>query len=202
RRGGRQRGLRWTPSVRPGGPSPEQPEARMEPTMWADMTSRRSAARRLFGGRRSTRTRAQGWAGGVGALALLAALASCGSPASVGPAPTSGSAQEGGSGAPTTGSVTNVSGPIAFPAGVSANHRYLVDQQGRPFLMVGDSPQCLSANLSTDDMDYFFADRQAHGFNTAWVNLLCGSYTRGAADASTYDGIKPFLKENDLSTPN
>jgi hypothetical protein len=89
-----------------------------------------------------------------------------------------------------------------FPAKVSANRRYLVDQHGDPYLMVGDSPQCLSANLSPDDMEFFFADRQSHGFNTAWVNLLCAGYTRGRNDASTYDGIKPFLKEGDLSTPN
>ena len=42
----------------------------------------------------------------------------------------------------------------------------------------------------------------AHGFNTAWVNLLCGPYTGGRDDASTYDDIKPFTKEGDLSTPN
>jgi hypothetical protein len=91
---------------------------------------------------------------------------------------------------------------FAFPVAVSADHRYLVDQQDRPYLMVGDSPQCLSANLSTGQMESFFADRQAHGFNTAWVNLLCGPYTHGADDASTYDGIKPFTATGDVSTPN
>jgi hypothetical protein len=91
---------------------------------------------------------------------------------------------------------------FAFPVGVSANHRYLVDQQGKPFLVVGDSPQCLSTNLTTADMEFFFANRHIHGFNVAWVNLLCGSYTRGAPDASTYDGIKPFTTPGDLSTPN
>ncbi len=90
----------------------------------------------------------------------------------------------------------------AFPAAVSSNHRYLVDQQGKPFLVVGDSPQCLSTNLTTVDMDFFFADRHARGFNVAWVNLLCGTYTRGAPDARTYDGIKPFTTPGDLSTPN
>ncbi len=90
---------------------------------------------------------------------------------------------------------------LPVPVAVSANHRYLVDQDGKPYMIVGDSPQCLSTNLSPDDMDYFFADRQAHGFNAAWVNLLCGTYTRGGDDASTYDGIKPFLND-DLATPN
>jgi hypothetical protein len=107
---------------------------------------------------------------------------------------------------PTVASSTagNAASPDSFavPVEVSSDHRVLVDQHGKPFMMVGDSPQCLSASLSTDDMEFFFSDRQAHGFNTAWVNLLCGSYTRGRDDASTYDGIKPFLKDGDLASPN
>jgi Protein of unknown function (DUF4038)/Putative collagen-binding domain of a collagenase len=69
-------------------------------------------------------------------------------------------------------------------------------------MIVGDSPQCLSTNLTPDDMDYFFADRHEHGFNAAWVNLLCGPYTRNPNGTSTYDGIKPFVQDDDLSTPN
>jgi hypothetical protein len=91
---------------------------------------------------------------------------------------------------------------LPFPAGVSANHRYLVDGNGAPYLLVGDSPQCLSANLSLADINYFYADREQHGFNAAWVNLLCGPYTGGRSDYSTYDGIVPFTTPGDLSTPN
>ncbi len=97
---------------------------------------------------------------------------------------------------------TTAPASIGFPVGVSANHRFLVDESGKPFLVVGDSPQCLSAKLSTADMEFFFADRQAHGFNTAWVNLLCGEYTKGKSDARTFDDIPPFTKPGDLSTPN
>ena len=91
---------------------------------------------------------------------------------------------------------------LAFPAGVSANHRYLVDQKGAPYLLVGDSPQCMATNLSLTDMDYFLADRERHGFNAMWVDILCGPYTAGRPDYSTYDGIVPFTTPGDLSTPN
>jgi hypothetical protein len=91
---------------------------------------------------------------------------------------------------------------VAFPVGVSENERYLVDEDGQPWMMNGDSPQCLSANLSVADMEYFFANRASHGFNSAWVNLICGPYTHGRDDASTFDGIKPFTDDNDLSTAN
>jgi hypothetical protein len=90
----------------------------------------------------------------------------------------------------------------AFPVAVSANHRYLIDQNGSPYLLVGDSPQCLATKLSVADMDYFFTDREQHGFNALWVDILCGPYTGGQADYSTYDGMLPFTSPGDLSTPN
>jgi hypothetical protein len=51
-------------------------------------------------------------------------------------------------------------------------------------------------------MEFYFADREKKGFNAAWVNLICGPYTFGTSDARTCDGIKPFLSDRDLSTPN
>ncbi len=104
--------------------------------------------------------------------------------------------------ATVTTSATAADGSFPFPVAVSTNGRYLVDQDGAPFMIVGDSPQCLSAHLTTQDMDYFFANRQKRGFNTAWVNLICGTYTWGVRDARTCDGITPFVRDGDLSTPN
>jgi len=90
----------------------------------------------------------------------------------------------------------------AFPLKVSANGRYLVDQNDKPFLITGDSPQALMVNLSETEAESFFADRQAGAFNLVWINLLCATYTGGRADGSTYDGIVPFTSPGDLSTPN
>src|SRR5258706_9769586 len=89
-----------------------------------------------------------------------------------------------------------------FPLKVSLNRRYLVDQDNKPFLLMGDSPQALIANLSEAEANMFFADRQANGFNAAWVNLLCSTYTGGRPDGSTFDGIVPFTTPDDLATPN
>ena len=89
-----------------------------------------------------------------------------------------------------------------YPLKVSANGRYLVDQNNAPFLLTGDSPQALIVNLSEAEAESFFADRQAGGFNLVWINLLCATYTGGRADASTSDGIIPFTTAGDLSTPN
>ena len=91
---------------------------------------------------------------------------------------------------------------VVYPLKMGPTRRYLVDQRGRPFLIVGDSPQSMIVNLSLQDAKTYIADRKSLGFNALWVNLLCDKYTAGRADGSTYDHIQPFLKPNDLSTPN
>ncbi len=107
-----------------------------------------------------------------------------------------------GLGGPISVRVSLPPGAPAYPMKMSTNHRYLVDQNNVPFLMVGDSPQALIANLSEADAEFYFADRQAKGFNTVWINLLCKPYTGCRDDGSTFDGILPFTTSEDLSKPN
>jgi len=90
----------------------------------------------------------------------------------------------------------------SYPLKKSANGRTLVDQNNAPFLIAGDAPQSLMVNISEADADLFFANRKSHGFNAAWINLLCNTGTAGRSDSSTYDGIVPFTTPNDFSTPN
>jgi len=71
-----------------------------------------------------------------------------------------------------------------------------------PFLLIGDSPQALVANVSLKDVERFLSNREKAGFNAVWVNLLCNSYTGGRKDGTTYDGIAPFRIPGNLSTPN
>ena len=90
----------------------------------------------------------------------------------------------------------------AYPLKASANNRYLVDQNNAPFLMVGDAPQTLIANLSPVEAARYMANRQKYGVNTLWINLLC-NYSDGCnKDATTIDGLAPFTVAGDLSTPN
>ncbi|UQR61053.1 glycoside hydrolase family 140 protein [Bradyrhizobium sp. C-145] len=102
------------------------------------------------------------------------------------------------------------SGPIAvslstkpaFPLKVSANNRYLVDRDGAPFLMVGDSPQSLIGNLSEDEAAAYIANRERYGINALWINLLCNAGTGCRSDGATADGLVPFTVPADLSRPN
>jgi hypothetical protein len=90
----------------------------------------------------------------------------------------------------------------AFPLKVAEGGRHLVDQNGAPFLIAGESPQALMVNLSEKDAELFFANRQSHGFNAVWINLLCRKGTGGRPDGSTHDGLPPFKTPDDFATPN
>ena len=103
--------------------------------------------------------------------------------------------------------------PAAYPLKVSANGRYLVDQNNTPFLIVGDSPQGLMGRLTEKDAESYFADREAHGFNTlGWVDVACAGHDfPDNTLATTPDGIRPFtgflpggtdFTHYDLSKPN
>ncbi len=97
----------------------------------------------------------------------------------------------------------------SYPVKISStNPRILVDQNNAPFLMVGDSPHSLWANLSSSNAAFYLADRAAHGINSLWVNLLCVRPVEGRPDGSLLDGTKPFTSTisgtncYDLTTPN
>ncbi len=53
--------------------------------------------------------------------------------------------------------------PPAYPLRVGPTGRYLVDREGRPFLIVGDSPQALIANVSEKQADQFLRQPAGRG---------------------------------------
>ena len=101
-----------------------------------------------------------------------------------------------------TATATTPAPPGPGPIAVGPTGRYLVDENGAPFLMTGESPQAMIGNLTESDAALFFAKRHAQGFNTVWINLLCTTYTGCRADGNTWDGIPPFTIPGDFSTPN
>ena len=68
-----------------------------------------------------------------------------------------------------------------FPIKISStNPRILVDQNDVPFMVAGDSPHGLFANVSTAGAAALIADRAARGMNSLWVNLICIRPVEGA----------------------
>ena len=103
---------------------------------------------------------------------------------------------------PALSAATKAAASIVLPLRASANNRYLVDQNNKPVLLVGDAPHTLFVNLSESEAQQYFADRAAHGVNAVWIEILVNDVLSGRADGSTYDGIVPFTTPDDFSTPN
>jgi hypothetical protein len=90
--------------------------------------------------------------------------------------------------------------PAAFPLTLSGDGRYLVDADGRPFLLHGDAAWSLIVQLDLDDLQEYLDARRAQGFNALVVNLIEHHY----ADDPPRDvyGQEPFTTPGDFSTPN
>ncbi len=95
---------------------------------------------------------------------------------------------------------TGAAATLAFPVAVSSNGRYLVDQRGHPSCSSATRP---SASRPTVDRGHGLLLRRSAG--PGLQHRLGEPDLRDVHprrhDASTYDGIKPFLND-DLSTPN
>jgi hypothetical protein len=125
---------------------------------------------------------------------MLAALCACGgsSPAA------SADATEG---TASTGVQLPISWPAArFPLSIAQNKRYLVDADGRPFLIQGDTAWSMIAELRREDVERYLSDRQARGFNTLLVNLIEHKFSRNAP-RNAY-GDAPFEVYGDFGSPN
>ena len=100
-----------------------------------------------------------------------------------------------------------------YPLHPSANGRYMLDASNAPFLIIGDAPHSILANLNNADATTYLTDRGARGFNALWIELLCDSYTfgYGSEGQANYgrdvNGNNPFTSTltggyYDLTTPN
>jgi hypothetical protein len=87
-----------------------------------------------------------------------------------------------------------------FPLKIAENQRYLADQKGKPFLVVGDSAWSLIVQLGEDDIDRYLDNRRKRGMNSIIVNLIEHKFCTNAP--RTRGGMAPFKKAGDFSTPN
>jgi hypothetical protein len=97
------------------------------------------------------------------------------------------------------GPSTGASAPL-FPLKAAESGRFLVDQKGAPFLVVGDTAWSLIAQLAEKDIDRYLEDRSKRRFNSVIVNLIEHRFC--TAPPKTRAGLAPFQKAGDFSTPN
>jgi hypothetical protein len=91
-----------------------------------------------------------------------------------------------------------------FPLKVDSTKRYLLDAQGRPFLVIGDTPWDLINRLTDAEIDAYLADRRAKGINTVLVALMehYPLWTKPSHVPNNVYGDPPFTVPGDFSTPN
>jgi hypothetical protein len=95
-----------------------------------------------------------------------------------------------------------------FPVKKAPNGHYLVDQDGKPFMIVADSGWGLIGNLDTRDAAVYFSNRASLGFNSVLMTLAVSDYAGSKiAGYQTFDGLTPFIggtssKPGPLSLPN
>lgn len=87
-----------------------------------------------------------------------------------------------------------------FPVRVEVGRRFLVDAQGRPFLVNGDTAWSLLAQLTREQAVRYLEDRRTRGFNAILVNLIEHEFA-AMAPRNAY-GEAPFNVEGDFTTPN
>ena len=90
-------------------------------------------------------------------------------------------------------------GSYVYPLAVGPTGRYLVDQNGTPFLLVGDAAWSLIAQQTDTAADTYLADRRQRGFSGILVNLIEHLFS-DSAPADIY-GIQPFTGKV-FTTPN
>lgn len=91
----------------------------------------------------------------------------------------------------------------SYPLKVSADGRYLVDQNGVPWRVQAEAAWFLSAKATPDQVDTYLADRKAKGFNSLYLMAMVhpGGYPAAVPNApNDYAGDPPFATPGVFST--
>src|ERR1017187_4123130 len=79
----------------------------------------------------------------------------------------------------------------SWPIKASTNNKYLVDQNGTPFLMVADAAHHLMPALPQSSVSTYLSDRATNQFNAIDLYAICTGGTCGSTMAAQ-DGTLPF----------
>lgn len=87
-----------------------------------------------------------------------------------------------------------------FPLRVEPGKRFLVDAQGKPFFVSGDTAWSLIVQLTAEQVEDYLEDRRRRGFNAVLVNLIEHEFAANAP-RNAY-GDEPFERPGDFARPN
>ncbi len=88
----------------------------------------------------------------------------------------------------------------AFPLSIHASGRYLVDSDGAPFLIHGDTAWSIVVQLTDAECDAYIDDRASRGFNTILFNAIEHKFSSQSPYYKNVDGNAPFTTMGDFSS--
>jgi hypothetical protein len=91
-------------------------------------------------------------------------------------------------------------GAAQFPLSVHSSGRYLVQADGTPFLIHGDTPWSLAAQLTNAEIDTYLNDRQTKGFTAILLNAIEHNFTSQSPAYRNVDGVDPFTSMTDFAS--
>lgn len=89
-----------------------------------------------------------------------------------------------------------------FPLVVHPSGRYLMSPDGRPFLVVGDSPYSIEVQLTHAQIDTYLNDRQARGITAILFEAVEHKFSSQSPVDTNALGNRPFSTPGDFSTTN
>ncbi len=91
-------------------------------------------------------------------------------------------------------------GSAAFPLRVDPTGRFVVDQFGAPWPLVGDAAWSIIGTLTPAQVTWYLDQLEAHGINAILVSLIEGYYSENAPN--TKAGDPPYVGDMFQSKPN
>ncbi|MBV8485340.1 MAG: DUF4038 domain-containing protein [Verrucomicrobia bacterium] len=80
-----------------------------------------------------------------------------------------------------------------FPLRSGSDGRCLVDQEGKPFMVIADSAWGLVGDLSPMDAEIYFSNRASLGFNSVLIAIAVSDYAGSKVGGyETFDGLPSF----------
>lgn len=92
--------------------------------------------------------------------------------------------------------------PAAFPLRIEPGQRYIVDNNGQPFLLQGDTPWSIVGQLTNAQINEYLDDRMARGFTAILFNAPEAYYTNQTPSYLNVDGEPPFSPMTNFKRPN
>jgi len=83
-------------------------------------------------------------------------------------------------------------GDGVFPLQIHASGRYLTQNDGTPFIAIGDTPWSLPVNCSNAQIDSYLADRAAKGCTAILFEACEKVYSSQTPAYNNVDGVAPF----------